>query len=109
VPQDINLDSAVKSNPVGGESPKVDKPPSPQAEKSASEPSKPPSPKGVQNPTGAESALISLTHATSSHDAASTSPRLEPAEFPEAPPPSPQSDGLGATGGPRPGEGLSVP
>jgi hypothetical protein len=99
VPQDSNPDSAMKSAPVGGVSPKVDKPSTPQAEKSASEPLNPPSPKGVPNPTGAESALTSLTHATSSHNAADTSPRPKPAEFPKAPPLSPQSDGLRATGG----------
>jgi hypothetical protein len=69
----------------------------------------PPSPKCVPNPAGAESAPTSLIHAASSHDVTGTSPRPEPAKFPEVPPTSLQSDGLGATGGPRPGEGLSVP
>jgi hypothetical protein len=78
---------------------KVDKPPSPQAEKSTPEPLKPPSAKGVSNPAGAKSAPTSLTQATLSHDAAGTSPRLEPDEFPEVTPPSPQSDGFGATDG----------
>jgi hypothetical protein len=73
VPQDIILDSATKSTMAVGESQKVDKAPSPQAEKSTSEPLKPPSPKGVPNP--------------------------DSAEFPEAPPPSTQLYGLEATGG----------
>jgi hypothetical protein len=92
-----------------GESQKVDKAPSPQAEKSTSEPLKPPSPKGVPNPASAESAPTSPTHAALSHDAASTSPILEPAEFPEAPPPSTQLYGLEATGGLWPNERSSMP
>jgi hypothetical protein len=79
----------VKRAPVCGGSPKVDKPLSPQAEKSVSESLKPPSPKGVQNSIGAEGAPTSPTHATLSHDAAGTSPRPEQAEFPKASPPSP--------------------
>jgi hypothetical protein len=109
VPRDINLDSATKSALVGGESPKVDKPPSPQAEKSTLEPPKPPSPKGAQSPTGADGALTPPSRAASSHDAVGTSPRPEPAEFPEASPLSPQSYGLRVTSGPRPGEVSSVP
>jgi hypothetical protein len=90
----------MKSTPVSGDSLKVDKPLSPQAEKSTPEPLKPSSPKGVPNPTGPESAPTSLTRATSSHDDAGTSPRLKPIEFVEVPCPSPQSGGLRATGGP---------
>jgi hypothetical protein len=100
VPQDINPDSTTKGAPVGGESPKVDKPPSPQAEKYAVEPPKPSNPKGAQNPASVEGAPTSPTHAASSHDAAGTSPWSELAMFPEASPPSPQSYGLRATGGP---------
>jgi hypothetical protein len=85
----MNPDSTVKSAPVGGESPKVDKPPSPQVEKFAPEASKPPSPKGVPNPTAAKSAPNSSVCAASSHDATGTSPRLEPVEFRKAPPLSP--------------------
>jgi hypothetical protein len=99
VPQDINPDSTTKGAPVGGESPKVDKPPSPQAEKYVAEPPKPSIPKGAQNPAGAEGAPTSPTHAALSHYAAGTSPWSEPAVFPEASPPSPQSYGLRATGG----------
>jgi hypothetical protein len=42
VPQDIPLASHAKNNPVGGESPKVDKPLSPSTKKSESEKAKPP-------------------------------------------------------------------
>jgi hypothetical protein len=42
VPQDINPIPSAKSVPVSDESPKVDKPPSPQAEKTTPEPLKPP-------------------------------------------------------------------
>jgi hypothetical protein len=89
VPQDINSEPSMKSALVGGESPKVDMPPSPEAERTTQDSSKPPSPKGVPNPAGAESALTSLTLATLSHDATGTYPRPEPAEFPEAAPPNP--------------------
>jgi hypothetical protein len=106
VPQDINLDSAAKSAPVGGESPMVVKPLSPQAEKSVP---KPPSPKGAQSPASAEGAPTYPTCVASSHDAVGTSPRPELAEFPEESPSSPQYYGLRATGGPRPSEGSSVP
>jgi hypothetical protein len=100
MPQDINPESSVKSASAGGESPKVDKPLSPQAERTVPDSSKPLSPKGVLNNTSAESALTSPPHAASSHDAVDTSPRLEPAMFPEVPPLSPQFGGLKATGGP---------
>jgi hypothetical protein len=99
----------VKSAPASGESPNVDNPPSPQVERIAPDSLKPPSPKGVPNPTGVESALTSPTRATLSHDAAGTSRRPEPDEFPEAPPLSPQFGGLRATDGPQHGDGSSVP
>jgi hypothetical protein len=108
VPRDINPASAAKTAPIGVESLKVDKPLSPQAKKSVLEPLKLPSPKGEQSPTSDKGALASPTHAASSHDAAGTSPRSKPAKFPEASPPSPQSYGLGATGGPQPGKGSSM-
>jgi hypothetical protein len=41
VPRDINLDSSAKSSPVDDESPKVDKPPRPQVEKTVLEPRSP--------------------------------------------------------------------
>jgi hypothetical protein len=41
VPQDINLDPSTKSAPVDGESPKVDKPSSPQTERTAPNPRSP--------------------------------------------------------------------
>jgi hypothetical protein len=109
VPQDINPKPSVKIALASGETPKVDKPLSPQAERIVPDSSKPPIPKGVPNPAGAESAPTCLPHAASSHDATGTSPRLEPAESPEVPRPSPQSNGLEATGRLRPGEHSSVP
>jgi hypothetical protein len=87
----------------------VDKPLSPQAEKTTLEPSTPPSLKGAQSPINAKGTLTSLTHVTSSQDAAHDSPRPEPTELPEISPPSPWSHGLGPPGRPQPGEGLSVP
>jgi hypothetical protein len=44
VPQDINPDTSTKRAPARGESPKVDKPLSPQAETTVSDPLKPSSP-----------------------------------------------------------------
>jgi hypothetical protein len=66
IPQDVDLVSSEKGVPVGGESPKVDKPPSPQAKKSMPESPKPPSPGNVQGPTDAEGTLTSSFHATPS-------------------------------------------
>jgi hypothetical protein len=84
----------------------VDKPPSPKAEKNAPEPRRPSTPIGAQGPTGAGGAPPYPTRADSSHDVAGSSPRPEPTELLESPPLDSQSFGLGATGGPRPAEGL---
>jgi hypothetical protein len=108
IPQDIDPVSSVKGVPTGGESPKVEKPLSPQAKKSAPESPKAPSPKNAQGPTGAEGILTSSFHATPSHDT-NTSRRLDPTEMPKVTPPSPQSYGLEAPSGPHTGEGSSVP
>jgi hypothetical protein len=96
--KDFNPDSAAKSAPIGNESPKVDKPPSPQVERTVPDPPKPTSPKDAQGFPGAGSALTSPSRAASGQDPASTSSRLDPAESPGACPPSPQSYGLGAAG-----------
>jgi hypothetical protein len=98
--QDIDSVSSIKSVPAGGESPKVDKPLSPPTENSMPEPSKLLSPESAQGRTGAEGTPTSTSCANSSHDAANIPPRPEPAEIPEASPPSPQSYVLGASGGP---------
>jgi hypothetical protein len=89
VPEDINPEPSTKGALAGGKSPKVDKPLSPQAERTMPDSSKPPSPKGVPNPAGAESAPTSPPYAASSHDAAGASPRPEPVDFSEEPPLSP--------------------
>jgi hypothetical protein len=109
VPQDINTVPPAKSVPVDDESPKVDKPPSPQAEKTTPEPSKPPSPTGAQGLIGADGTLTSPTHTASGQDAANNSSRPESAEHPKMPRPSPRSYGLGAPGGSQNGEGSSMP
>jgi hypothetical protein len=73
------------------------------------EPARPSSPIGAQGPASAGGAPPSSTRADSSHDAMGSSPRLEPTEFPELPPPDSQSFRLGPTSGLRPGEGSSMP
>jgi hypothetical protein len=85
--KDFSPDSATKSAPIGNESPKVDKPPSPQVERTVPDPPKPLSPKDARGFPGAGSALTSPSRAASGQD---------PAESPGACPPSPQSYGLGA-------------
>jgi hypothetical protein len=87
--KDFSPDSATKSAPIGNESPKVDKPPSPQVERTVPDPPKPSSPKDARGFPGAGSALTSPSRAASGQD---------PAESPGACPPSPQSYGLGAAG-----------
>jgi hypothetical protein len=62
VPQDINQDSFMKSTPAGGESPKVEKPSSPQAERMMPDSLKPSRPKGVQGSPGASGTPTSPTH-----------------------------------------------
>jgi hypothetical protein len=68
VPKDFNLVPSAKSVPVGSESPKVDKPPSPQTEKTTPEPLKPLSPTGAQSPVGAGGTPTTPTHMASGHD-----------------------------------------
>jgi hypothetical protein len=89
VPQDINPISSAMRVPVGGESPKVDKPLSPQAEKTTPEPLKPLSPTGAQSPISAGGTPTSPTHVASGHDDAHNSPRSERAKRPEMAPLSP--------------------
>jgi hypothetical protein len=109
VPQDINSDPSTKSAPVGGESPKVDKPLCPQTERTAPDPPKPSSPKSVRGSLDVGGALASPTHATSGQIPVGTSSVSEPTESPRASPPSPRSHGLGAASGSQHGEGSSAP
>jgi hypothetical protein len=95
VPQDINRDSSVKSTLAGGESLRVDKPLSPQAEKTVPDSPKPSSPKGVQDSPGAGNVPTSPTLATLDHDPASASSLPGPTKSPKASPPSPWSHGVG--------------
>jgi hypothetical protein len=106
VPQDINPDSSAKSALVDNESPKVDKPPSPQTEKTMPES---PSPKSARGSPGNGGAPSSPSRATSCHNPVGTSSGSEPDEFPEASPPSSRSYGLETAHGYQPGEGSSVP
>jgi hypothetical protein len=96
VPEDINQDPSTKSTPAGGESLKVDKHLSPQAEKTAPDSLKPSSPKGVQGSPGAGGAPTSPTRATPDHNpmgASSVSGPTESAErLPQAP--GPMDSGL---------------
>jgi hypothetical protein len=87
----------------------VDRPPSPQVERTTLDSLKPSSPKGAQRSPGAGGTLISPTCATPSEDPAGASSALEPIESPRAPPPSPRSHGLGVVGGSQHGEGSSTP
>jgi hypothetical protein len=107
--QDINLDSSSKSAPVGGESPKVEKPLSAHVEKTVSESLKPPSPKDTQRSPSVGGAPSFPTHAASDPNPAGTSSGSEPAKSPEDPPPSPRSYGLRVVGWYQPGKGSSAP
>jgi hypothetical protein len=73
VPQDINPDPSAKSAPAGGESPKVDKPPRPQAERTMPNSPKPSSPKDARGPLGSGGALTSPIHAAPGQDSTGTS------------------------------------
>jgi hypothetical protein len=95
----VPQDSSVKSTPAGGESPKVAKPRSPQAEKTALDSLKPCSPKGAQGSPCAGGAPTSPTRVAPDHDPVGDSSVLGPTESPRASPPSPWSHGLRAAGG----------
>jgi hypothetical protein len=109
VPQDIPLASPAKNLPPESESPKVDKPPSPSAGKTFLEMLNPLGPEGINVRTGAASNPTSPSAADLRRDATHQSPRPDPIECQEASPLSGKSFGLGAHGGPQPGEGSSVP
>jgi hypothetical protein len=99
VPWNINQDSTAKSTPVGDESPKVDKPLSPQDGKTTPDSSKPSSPKGVHGSPGAGGAPTSPTRGASDQDPADASSVPGPNESLRTSSPTPQSHGLGAIGG----------
>jgi hypothetical protein len=93
---------------ASGESLKVDKPLSLEAEKTVPDSLKPSSPKGVQGSPSASGALTSLTCAAPDHDPTGASSVSGPTESPRMFPPSPWSHGLGAAGGSQRGEGSST-
>jgi hypothetical protein len=109
VPHDINLDSSTKSASIGGESPKVNEPPTPNIKETASESLKPLSPGGAHSSLGAGGALSLSAQAALSPNLAGASSGPEPVESSKKFPKSPQSYGLGATSGYQPGEGSSMP
>jgi hypothetical protein len=100
--QDINPISFVKGVPIGGESPKVDKPPSPQAEKSAG-------PGNAQGLTSTVGIPTSSFHTIPCNYNMNIAQRPEPTEMPEVIPLSPWSYGLITPGGPHTDEGSSIP
>jgi hypothetical protein len=73
----------------------VDKPSSPQAERIASDSSKPSSPKGARGSPGASGAPTSPTRAAPGQDPTGTSSGPEPAESPEHLPQAPSPMDLG--------------
>jgi hypothetical protein len=100
---------SAKSAPDSGESPKVDKPPSLQAEKTTPKPMKPPSPEAAQGPVNIEDVPTSPTPFTSSYDTTLDSLRSESIEHPKMSPQSPRFHGLEAPSGSQPGKGSSMP
>jgi hypothetical protein len=103
------LDYSTKSAPVGGESPKANKPLTPNTKETAPESLKPPSHGGTHSSPGTGGAPPLSTRATSSPVHAGTSSGPEPTESPKTFPLSPRSYGLQATGGYQRGEGSSMP
>jgi hypothetical protein len=87
----------------------VDKPPSPFAGKTILETLNPLGSEDINVPTSAASNPASPPVADSSRDAAHQPPRPDLALHQDASQISPKSFGLGAHGGPQPGECSSVP
>jgi hypothetical protein len=79
---------------------KVDKPPTPNIEKIAPEPSKPLSPGGVQSSPGASGALSPSAKAAPSTNSAGAPPSPKMVESAKTSPPSPWSFGIGSVGSP---------
>jgi hypothetical protein len=80
----------------------VDKPLSPQAEKTVLEPPKPPSPEDARGSPGTGGAPPSPARVASGHNPMGTSLSPKPAEFLEASPLKPRSYGLRVAGGCQP-------
>jgi hypothetical protein len=95
VPWDINPDSSAQDVWASGESPKVDKPPTPNTEKTAPKPTQPLSPGGAQSSSSASGALSPSAKAGPSPNSIGASPGLKPAKSSKTSPPSPQAFGLG--------------
>jgi hypothetical protein len=89
VPQDIKPDPSAKSAPADSESPKVDKPPSPQAKRTMLDSLKSSSSKSARGSPGAGGASTSPSCATLGQDPAGASSVSEPIEPPRGSPPSP--------------------
>jgi hypothetical protein len=99
VPRDINPDSSTKSVPMNGQSPKADKPPTPNIEKSMPESLNPPSLGGAQNSPRAGGTPSSSAQASPSSGLAGAFSGSRPAESPKTSPPGPQSYGLRSANG----------
>jgi hypothetical protein len=108
VPQDINPDSTTKSAPVGVESKKSTKPPTPNTEETAKESLKPSSSGGAQTPS-----MLVVLHLHLLELLRVPTLRVPPLaqnqESPRTSPTSPQSYGLGAANGYHPREGSFAP
>jgi hypothetical protein len=109
VPLDINLDPSMKSALADSESPKVDKPPSPQAERTMPDSPKPSSPKGAQGSPSVDGALTSPNRTALDKDPTGACLVPGPTKSPRASPPSPRSHGLESTSGSQCGEGSFAP
>jgi hypothetical protein len=83
---------------VDGESPKADKPPTPNTEKIVSGSLKPLSPGGAQSSPGAGGASSSSAKTASSLKSACATSNPRPVEYPKTSPPNPWSYGLRSTG-----------
>jgi hypothetical protein len=99
VPQYIDLDSPTQNAQTSGESPKADKPPSPDVEKVVPKSSEPLSSSGTRSSPCPDMAMTSPIKATPNLDPPCDSPNLATAEFPNVSPPSPPSRGLGSASG----------
>jgi hypothetical protein len=108
VPQDIPSASPTRDIQPKGESPKMDKPPSPSTRKPLQRHQTPAGSEGTRNPTGPMSNPTSPPTSDSQCDATHQYPRPDPARHQDASPVSPKSFGLGAHGGQQSGEGPSV-
>jgi hypothetical protein len=109
VPSDINPDSSTKSALVGGESPKVTKPPTLNAEETVHESLKASNLDDAQDSSGAYKASSLPTRAAPSSNPMGASSGPGPPESPKISPMRPRSYGLGTAGGYHPREDLLPP